>query len=242
LRYRELISETLINPFDHPYVIIDKEMGILGVSRSSKAPIFTTPPEEGARLGNVLHPYIKATFANLLEQSLNEETEPTGFIQLTGGYICRLQMHKLPSSENGQAFVCFFECHQLASILGPGAPGLRTVTPLSNGFPKTDNIYNKAFHSAPMPLAIFKLKNCAVLEVNNAFLKLGGYTREEIIGANILKLGIWNDTHDSVRIAQLLKDNYFVHNLEIRFRIKNGRAIDTILNLDIVEVDWSPVL
>jgi len=88
-----------------------------------------------------------------------------------------------------------------------------------------------------MPLAIFKLRNCLVLEVNDAFLKLGGYKRSEIVGISALKLSFWIDDQDPSRIGRLLKDNYFVHNLEVRFRIKYGRAIDTILNLDLVEVN-----
>ncbi len=94
-----------------------------------------------------------------------------------------------------------------------------------------------AFHSAPMPLAIFKLKDCLILEVNDAFLKLGGYKRDELVGVSALKLSFWIDDHDPLRIGKLLKENCFVHNLEVRFRIKNGRAIDTILNLDLVEVN-----
>jgi len=237
LRYRELISETLINPFGHPYVIIDKEMGILGINGSPKAPVFTGPPQEGNDLGQILHPYIQARCSKLLKQAINGENQATEFIQLTGGYICRMQMLEVPSSENGQAFVCFFETHHRKSILGSSSSMSKPQTGWSNGYPKTDNIYNKAFHSAPMPLAIFKLRNCLVLEVNDAFLKLGGYKRSEIVGISALKLSFWIDDQDPSRIGRLLKDNYFVHNREVRFRIKNGRAIDTILNLDLVEVN-----
>ena len=237
MRYRELISETLINPFGHPYVIIDKVMGILGVNGSPKAPVFTGPPQEGNDLGQILHPYIQARCSKLLKQAINGENQATEFIQLTGGYICRMQMLEVPSSENGQAFVCFFETHHRKSILGSSSSMSKHLTGWSNGYSKTDNIYNKAFHSAPMPLAIFKLRNCLVLEVNDAFLKLGGYKRSEIVGISALKLSFWIDDQDPSRIGRLLKDNYFVHNLEVRFRIKNGRAIDTILNLDLVEVN-----
>jgi PAS domain S-box-containing protein len=212
-------------------------MGILGINGSTKAPVFTSPPQEGIDLGQILHPYIKIRCSNLLKQAKNGGSQVTEFIQLTGGYICRMQMLEVPSSENGQAFVCFFETHHRKSVLGSNSYLPKPIPGWSNGHNKTDNIYNKAFHSAPMPLAIFRLKDCLVLEVNDAFLKLGGYRRDEIIETNVMELGFWIDDQDPIRIGQLLKDNYFVHNLEVRFRIKNGRTIDTILNLDLVEVN-----
>ncbi len=212
-------------------------MGILGINGSPEAPVFTCPPQVGNDLDKILHPYIKARCSKLLKQAINGEHQGTEFIQLTGGYLCRMQMLEVPSSENGQAFICFFEAHHRKSVFGSHWSLSKPHTGWSNGHPKTDNIYNKAFHSAPMPLAIFRLKDCLILEVNDALLKLAGYKRGEIVGANALKLSFWIDDQDPVRIGQLLKANYFVHNLEVRFRIKNGRAIDTILNLDLVEVN-----
>ena len=212
-------------------------MGILGACAATNAPLFTGPPEEDENLQQVLHPYLKARCTKLLEQVISGTGSITEFLQLTGGFICRMQMLELPSSENGQAFICFFECIEKKSVLENGASSTRSLSSWTNAFPSEDNIYTKAFHSAPMPLGIFRLQDCTVLEVNEAFLKLGGYQRKEIIGVSALGLGFWMDEHDPVRIGQLLKDNYFVHNLEVRFRIKNGRTIDTILNLDLVEVN-----
>ncbi|GJM30038.1 MAG: hypothetical protein DHS20C17_26730 [Cyclobacteriaceae bacterium] len=237
MQYRTLLSETVINPFGHPYVIIDLEKSILGVSGNTKAPLFTRPPANGLILDQILHPYLKGQFAASMDEALNHLGGVTDFIQLTGGYICRIQLMELPASENGQAFICFFECHHKKSLVGFNSTYSPVDSDGSNGFPKSDNIYNEAFHSAPMPLGIFKLKGCTVLEVNEAFLKLSGYTREELMGVSAFELGFWADRNDPSRIAQLLKDNYFIHNLEVRFRIRNGRVIDTILNLDLVDVD-----
>ncbi len=237
LRYKELISETLINPFGHPYVIIDKEMTIFGINGSLEAPVFTSPSEIGNDLNQILHPYIKAPCAKLLMQAINGVCQATGFIQLTGGYICRIQIHESPFSENSHTYICFFETHQNQALFGASTSLPFSSEGWSNEHPKGDNIYQKAFHHAPMPLAIFRLKDCLILEVNDALLNLGGYKRSEILASNVMKLGFWIDDQDPIRIGRLLKKNSFVHNLEVRFRIKNGRVIETILNLDQVEVN-----
>jgi PAS domain S-box-containing protein len=204
-------------------------MGIMGVKGNTKAPLFTSPPKEKLKLDEILHPYLKPACLKLLKQAKKGGSQTTDFIQLTGGYICRMQFIELPASKNGQAFICFFECHH------------KKQTKRSS-ISKAENIYRKAFHSAPMPLGIFKLQDCTVLEVNQAFLKLTGYTREEVIGISAFDLGIWADRQDPKRIGKLLKDKQFVHNLEVRFRIKSGRAIDTIVNLDLVNVNEEPCM
>lgn len=212
-------------------------MGVLGASASKNTPLFTHFPKENSHLEQVIHPYLKPRCSKLLEQAIQGKSSITEFIQLTGGYLCRMQMLELPSSENGQAFICFFECHNKKSIIDNSSNSLHSMNNLANVFTTADNIYKKAFYSAPLPLGIFRLRDCKVLEVNDAFLKLGGYSRGEIIGKSAFELRLWIDEQDPTRIGQLLKDNYFVHNLEVRFRIKNGRAIDTILNLDLVELN-----
>lgn len=177
-----------------------------------------------------------------MDEALTDLGQATEFTQLTGGYICRIQLVELPASENGQVLICFFECHHKKSFVGFNVASKPTTPDWNNGLPKADNIYNKAFHSAPMPLGIFKLRGCLALEVNEAFLKLSGYLREEIIGTSAFGLGIWADEKDPLKIGQLLKDNYFIHNLEVRLRIKNGRLIDTILNLDLVDLNGEKCL
>ena len=212
-------------------------MGIMDVKGSTKAPLFSSPPREELRLDEILHPYLKPQCYKLLEQAAKGDGQTTDFIPLTGGYICRMQIIKLPATENGQAFVCFFECHHKKSLIKTGGRANHAEHQWDPKVAKTENIYNKAFHFAPMPLGIFKLRDCTVLEVNEAFLKLSGYSRDELIGVSAFDLGIWADETDPKRIGKLLKDSYSIHNLEVRFRIKTGRAIDTILNLDLVEVN-----
>jgi len=238
LQHRALLTETIVNPFGHPYVIIDLEKRILGVGGNTKAPLFTRPPKDGSNLDQILHPYLKNQFYSLMNDAREGLHQASEFVQLTGGFICRLQLVELPLSDQQQTLVCFFESHHKASFFefGKNSTAVKSVDNKEK-ISATDNIFSKAFHSAPMPLGIFRLRGCTVVEVNEAFLKLGGYKREEILGVSAFKLGIWADDKDPRRIEQLLKDNYFVHNLEVKFRIKNGRVIDTILNLDLVEVN-----
>ncbi len=212
-------------------------MAIMGVKGSTSAPLFTSQPVVDLKLDKIIHPYLRSELYQSLDETLNGENRIAEFKQLTGGFVCRLQIVKLPPAEKGQVLVCFFECYDKKALIGSTSASLPPVPKWENTFPATENIYSKAFHYAPMPLGIFKLRDCKILEVNDAFLKLAGYPREEIVGNNAFDLGLWADEKDPRRIGRLLKKNSFIHNLEIRFRIKNGRAIDTILNLDLVEVN-----
>ena len=79
LRYKELISETLINPFDHPYVIINKEMEILGFQGVEGNPAFSVKPEEGVSLNEVLHPEIRLTVSKGLDDAIRGASQTSSF-------------------------------------------------------------------------------------------------------------------------------------------------------------------
>lgn len=50
-----------------------------------------------------------------------------------------------------------------------------------------------AVRTAHIPVGISRLSDGRFVEVNNAFLKLFGYAREEVIGHSALELGMWPD-------------------------------------------------
>jgi PAS domain S-box-containing protein len=94
-----------------------------------------------------------------------------------------------------------------------------------------------AFELSPTILAVTSLDDGRLLEVNDAFLRATGYTREEIIGRPIPEIGIWADP--SRREAGLagLRQGRPVRDMEAHFRTKRGDELVTIANADVVEVD-----
>jgi PAS domain S-box-containing protein len=53
---------------------------------------------------------------------------------------------------------------------------------------ESERRYSELFHLSPIPMYVFELESLAFLDVNDAFIKYYGYTREEIFNMNMLQI------------------------------------------------------
>ncbi len=105
---------------------------------------------------------------------------------------------------------------------------------------QSEEKFFKAFRSSPNPLAIAKLTNGQILEVNDSFFQLSGYLESEILGKNALKLPLWVNPKDPITIARCLQQTGSVRNLEIAYRTKAGAIRTALLSAEWVELDGQP--
>ena len=82
--------------------------------------------------------------------------------------------------------------------------------------------FAKAFKANPQPMSLTRFADGCYFDVNESFLTMSGYTREEVIGHTSLDLGIWDTPGARSEFIQLLKERGAVHNLETKFRTKSG--------------------
>ena len=60
------------------------------------------------------------------------------------------------------------------------------------------------------------------VDVNDSFLAMSGYRREEVIGHTSFELQVWESPEEREQIINRLKRFGPIHNLEKKFRVKNG--------------------
>lgn len=82
--------------------------------------------------------------------------------------------------------------------------------------------FAKAFRANPQPMSLTTLATGLYIDVNESFLAVTGYTRDEVIGHTSLELRIWetSDARDEF-IRQLNKQGSLV-NYETKIRAKDG--------------------
>ncbi|OLP17474.1 hypothetical protein BST81_15980 [Leptolyngbya sp. 'hensonii'] len=97
--------------------------------------------------------------------------------------------------------------------------------------------FAKAFRSSPGAITITTLREGRLIEVNDSFVELTGYQREEVIGRTTLDLGIWQNLDDRGKVLQLLKAEGAVSNLECEARIKSGDIRTILLSAEIIELN-----
>ncbi|MEN6350781.1 MAG: PAS domain S-box protein, partial [Syntrophomonas sp.] len=81
-----------------------------------------------------------------------------------------------------------------------------------------------AFHLSPEMIAISSLEDGRYIEVNDAFIKLFGYSREEVIGKTVRELNIWVNPQNRGRLQRMILKNPIVRGIEDHFRKKSGET------------------
>ncbi|MBI5657940.1 MAG: PAS domain S-box protein [Geobacter sp.] len=102
--------------------------------------------------------------------------------------------------------------------------------------------YSKAFHSSPDWVVMTRVADGRYIEVNDAFLGITGYRREDVIGKTSIELGIWFDPRDRVRMLKLLDEYGKVRNLETRFRIRSGETRTMLWSAEVIEFNGEAYL
>lgn len=93
--------------------------------------------------------------------------------------------------------------------------------------------FRQIFQAGPVASCLTTLEDDLFLNVNETFLQLTGYTREEVLGRSILELDMWSSAEDRNALETAEKKVGSFRNLELRLRTGAG---DTLVILASGEV------
>ena len=82
--------------------------------------------------------------------------------------------------------------------------------------------FAKSFKSNPQPISLTRVVDGLYVDVNDSFVAMSGYKREEVIGHTSLELNIWETPDHRARFVHRLNDYGSVVNYETKFRTKEG--------------------
>ena len=101
---------------------------------------------------------------------------------------------------------------------------------------QSEERFEKAFRLSPLALSISSIRDGRIIEVNNSFLELFGYTMKEVIGNTTLLLGLYANPNEREKtIAQLLEQGY-IRNKELECRTKNNSPITVVVSMEMIEL------
>jgi PAS domain S-box-containing protein len=84
------------------------------------------------------------------------------------------------------------------------------------------------FHSSPTGIFITRLSDGLFLDVNEAFLQVIGYSKDEVIGHTSPELNIWINPEDREQMVNILREQGHTENREIKLRHKSGEIVDLL--------------
>ena len=100
--------------------------------------------------------------------------------------------------------------------------------------------FSKAFISSPYAITLTRLPDGQMLEVNEGFLAISGYSSDEVIGKTTEALKLWVNEKDRDGVIDALRQGKSIRNREFQFRKKNGRKLTGIFSADIILIDGKP--
>ncbi|MBE2283308.1 MAG: PAS domain S-box protein [Prosthecobacter sp.] len=94
----------------------------------------------------------------------------------------------------------------------------------------------KAFHSNPAAMCVTTMQQGRFIEVNEHYCKLFNMTRQELLGRSSVKMEMWADPEERTALVEQLKAGRPVRDHETRFVRKDGRTIDALISMELIEV------
>lgn len=106
-----------------------------------------------------------------------------------------------------------------------------------------DEISYYAYIYSTQPMCFSDDTTGNYLDVNNAFLNMSGYRKEEVIGKNPLELGMFEDWFQGEKVmGQLIKDKLHDHPVEIKTKSgekRYGKITTTILKINGIDIRFA---
>lgn len=97
---------------------------------------------------------------------------------------------------------------------------------------ESEERFSKAFQSSPAGMTISRLEDGRVLDVNEAFVRICGFSRDELIGMASLDIGIWVSPEDRRQLAETLRRDGCLRHLEQAYRTKSGEGRHGLFNVE----------
>jgi PAS domain S-box-containing protein len=107
---------------------------------------------------------------------------------------------------------------------------------------RSEEKFSKVFRSSPDWIVISTLADGRFVDVNDAFLRITGYSREEVIGKTSTDLNLWADYSERAETVRLLIEQGEIRNHEVRFRMKSGEILTMSRSAELINLDGVPCI
>jgi len=99
--------------------------------------------------------------------------------------------------------------------------------------------FESVFNTSPDAAFITRMSDAVIVNVNDAFCAITGYSREESIGKSSLELAVWKNTEDRERMMEEIRINGSIANKEYVFVQRNGEFLTGLTSATIIDLNGS---
>jgi len=102
--------------------------------------------------------------------------------------------------------------------------------------------FAQIFNATSEAIVITSLADDRVVEVNNTFLQLSGYRREDLIGKPSEKLHFWADVAERTRVIAAMRVGGSLSDFEAQFHTRDGRLRTGLVAVSPITIDGVPCM
>jgi PAS domain S-box-containing protein len=108
---------------------------------------------------------------------------------------------------------------------------------------RSNELFSSLFERNPASLAISRIRDTRIINVNDSFIQLFGFTsKEEVIGRTMAELNVWVDPAQREEMMQLLKAGRQALTIEEQIRTRQGEMKWASTSVLIIDIDNDPCL
>lgn len=96
------------------------------------------------------------------------------------------------------------------------------------------------FNTSPDAASITTMDTGTIVDVNEGYCAISGYSREEMIGRSSIDINIWQNPNDRQKVVQMLREKGSCENFEARFLLKDGTEITGLMSAKIIYLQGVP--
>jgi len=96
--------------------------------------------------------------------------------------------------------------------------------------------FSTVFHSSPTSIAITRLSDNRIMEVNEAWSEITGYSSAEVVGQTLDKFNLWEHPEERQQFISILRSKGIVRGFEFQMRKKSGELADLLFSGELIDI------
>jgi len=101
---------------------------------------------------------------------------------------------------------------------------------------ESEERFSKSFKTSPISFIIANMDDGRILEINDAFTTISGYTREEALNSTTLNMKIWVHEQDRKHMIDSLREGNAILHQETLLRAKDGNVSTVLLSAQVIKL------
>ena len=105
---------------------------------------------------------------------------------------------------------------------------------------KSEEKFHKIFMSSPEAMTIASMQDGKYIDVNDIFLEITGFKKNEVVGHTSAELNVWVDPYERKRFLKELSKTGRLKGFKTRYRMRSGEIRDFRVSSEVIELDGNP--